>query len=205
MATDGIASVGSRTPQPKHPSCDARAPNLSLATPTRVWKTPRSPTRRRQNPSRRTPWTRSPLPSQELVHHIAFDSHSLSCWRAPSTIIQRNITFSSGTAIGRLSRFSGTRGWVYRRVLSGETSTLRCYQQSTTLCAAHLKIRCGLSTVNLDMTDMNGSWQIDSIINHPDNKHFKEGRKRAENAERRKEKSDQRAAEEKRRAEEQRT
>ena len=52
---------------------------------------------------------------------------------------------------------------------------------------------------------MNGSWQIDSIINHPDNKYFKEGRKRAENAERRKEKSDQRAAEEKRRAEEQRT
>jgi hypothetical protein len=73
-------------------------------------------------------------------------------------------------------------------------------------------------TENLDITDTNGSWQIDSIINHPDNRQAKEEKKRAdkearlrqeeqkraEQAERRAEESDKRAEEEKRHAEEER-
>ena len=64
-------------------------------------------------------------------------------------------------------------------------------------------------TEDLDITDTNESWQIEEIINHPDNKHLKEAReqvqeekKRADEAERRAEQSDKRAEEEKRRAEE---
>ena len=56
-------------------------------------------------------------------------------------------------------------------------------------------------TEELDKTDTNESWQIDSIINHPDNRHVKEEKKRADEAERRMEEEKRRAEEEKRRAE----
>ena len=46
------------------------------------------------------------------------------------------------------------------------------------------------------MTDVNGFWQIDSIINHPDNKHLKEAERRVEEEKRRAAESDKRAEEE---------
>ena len=48
-----------------------------------------------------------------------------------------------------------------------------------------MKIRCVLFIGDLDMTDVNGFWQIDSIINHPDNKHLKDAERRAEESDRR--------------------
>ena len=42
-------------------------------------------------------------------------------------------------------------------------------------CLAHLKIRRVLYTGDLNITDMNGPRQINLIVNHPDNGHFKAG------------------------------
>ena len=42
-------------------------------------------------------------------------------------------------------------------------------------CLAYLKIRCVLYTGDLNLTDMNEPRQINLIVNHPDNRHFKEG------------------------------
>ena len=156
-----------------------------------------------------------------LRTRVAFHFHNLSCWRAPSTTIQRNITFSNRIATGFATSsrscyrdflapfFQSSQqgvgrvpGWVYRQVLFGETSTLTCYSQSSMLCGARLKVRCVSFTGDLDIADVNGCRQIDSIINHPDNKHLKEAERRAEEEKRRAEESDKRAEREKHRAEE---
>lgn len=67
---------------------------------------------------------------------------------------------------------------------------------------------CSITEI-LDVTDTNGSWQIESVINHPDNKHPKEVReqvqeekKSVEGAERHMEEAECCMEEEKRRAEE---
>ena len=167
------------------------------------------------------------LDKQKLVQHVMFESEKrvslpqfivLTCainnYSSEYNLFWKNCYWFCFVAVVMLQKLStGSMPDLSARGQQGTWLGLRTDKLWTevkfdllstmydTLWSAFENDVCSI-TEDLDITDTNESWQIDSIINHPDNRQAKEEKKRADKAERRAEESDKRAEEERRHAQE---